>query len=185
LILATLWLGLLLGVSFLATPVKFLAPSLTLPVALNVGRQTFAVFNRVEWVLIALLAVLLIAGTRTSAAVAGFIVAAAVTSAQTFWMLPVLDARVSIIMAGGQLPPSSLHNIYLVAEVIKLLALLVLSMSMARQLAAGGRSHMQDVAAEAASHTSSSPAETLAASAPAAHLADRALNSIDRNPPCA
>lgn len=34
LLLATLWAGLLLGVSFLATPVKFLAPSLSLPVAL-------------------------------------------------------------------------------------------------------------------------------------------------------
>ena len=41
LIVATLWLGLLLGVAFLATPAKFLAPGL-LPVALDVGR-TFAV----------------------------------------------------------------------------------------------------------------------------------------------
>lgn len=37
LLLAVLWAGLLLGVSFLATPVKFLAPSLSLPVALDVG----------------------------------------------------------------------------------------------------------------------------------------------------
>src|SRR5690606_30735313 len=48
LLLAVLWTGLLLGVSFLATPVKFLAPSLSLPVALDVGRQTFMVFNWVE-----------------------------------------------------------------------------------------------------------------------------------------
>jgi hypothetical protein len=46
LIAAILWLGLLLGVSFLATPAKFLAPSLALPVALDVGRHTFAVFNK-------------------------------------------------------------------------------------------------------------------------------------------
>lgn len=51
LIAATLWLGLLLGVSFLATPAKFLAPSLTLPVALDVGRHTFFIFNKVEWLL--------------------------------------------------------------------------------------------------------------------------------------
>src|SRR5690606_9509596 len=47
------WIGALLGVSFLATPVKFLAPSLTLPVALDVGRQTFHWLNRVEIVLAA------------------------------------------------------------------------------------------------------------------------------------
>src|SRR5690606_35153067 len=40
-----LWLGLLLGVSFLATPVKFAAPTLTLAVALDVGRVTFGLFS--------------------------------------------------------------------------------------------------------------------------------------------
>lgn len=51
LMLASAWAGFLAGVSFLATPVKFLAPSLTLPVALDVGRQTFFAFNRSEIVL--------------------------------------------------------------------------------------------------------------------------------------
>src|SRR5690606_31087651 len=50
-VLSLVWLGLLLGVSFLATPVKFLAPSLTLPVALDVGRYTFTWLSRVEVVL--------------------------------------------------------------------------------------------------------------------------------------
>jgi hypothetical protein len=49
--LALFWLGLLAGVSFLATPVKFMAPSLSLPVALDVGRQTFSVFNPLELLL--------------------------------------------------------------------------------------------------------------------------------------
>jgi len=165
--LAVLWLGLLLGVSFLATPAKFLAPSLTLPVALDVGRQTFAVFNRTEWLLIVLLLALLLVGPRTPTAVGGFVVAAAVTIAQALWMLPVLDARVGIIMAGGQPPPSTLHDIYLVAEVIKLLALVALSFSMARLLAAGSRSNVQDLTAQ-----------TPAGADP---IADRALNPIDRN----
>lgn len=51
LVAATLWLGPLLGVSFLATPTKLLAPSLILPVALDVGRHTFSVFNKDEWLL--------------------------------------------------------------------------------------------------------------------------------------
>ena len=38
LVAATLWAGLLMGVSFVATPVKFLAPSLSLAVALDVDQ---------------------------------------------------------------------------------------------------------------------------------------------------
>ena len=57
-----LWLGLQIGVAFLATPTKFLAPSLSLPVALDVGRQTFYVFNKVEWVMEAVLLLMLLNG---------------------------------------------------------------------------------------------------------------------------
>jgi len=39
--LAWVWMGIVIGVSFLATPVKFTADSLTRPVALDVGRATF------------------------------------------------------------------------------------------------------------------------------------------------
>ncbi|WP_442580164.1 hypothetical protein ACSBOB_32705 [Mesorhizobium sp. ASY16-5R] len=46
--LAASWLGLLLGVSFLATPVKFRALSLDRPIALDVRRVNFAVFSKVE-----------------------------------------------------------------------------------------------------------------------------------------
>ena len=49
LILATFWAGIVIGVSFIATIAKFDAPSLTLPVALDVGRHTFAPLARIEW----------------------------------------------------------------------------------------------------------------------------------------
>lgn len=61
---ALLWTGLLLGVSFLATPVKFMAPSLTLPVALDVGRQTFMALNWLELLLSALLVPLVLLSRR-------------------------------------------------------------------------------------------------------------------------
>lgn len=51
--------------AFLATPAKFLAPSLPLAVALDVGRHTFQVYNRVELLLLmALVALGLGAGDR-------------------------------------------------------------------------------------------------------------------------
>ena len=47
------WAGLLLGVAFVATPAKFLAPSLPLAQALDVGRWTFHVLSIIEWSLVA------------------------------------------------------------------------------------------------------------------------------------
>ena len=44
---------------------------------------------------------------------------------QTVWLLPILDARAELIIQ-GQLPaPSSLHTIYVVLEVLKVIALAV------------------------------------------------------------
>ena len=56
--LLLVWAGLAVGVAFVATPAKFLAPSLSLPVALDVGRHTFAVYDRIELALVATLVVL-------------------------------------------------------------------------------------------------------------------------------
>jgi hypothetical protein len=133
--LVLLWIGTLLGVSFLATPAKFLAPSLTLPVALDVGRQTFAILNKLEW-LYSVTAFLLVAYVRRWTAVAGLGVVAFVVLTQTLWMLPALDARVGIIIAGGLPPPSRLHDLFIFAEIAKLIVLSALAVSIARQLAA-------------------------------------------------
>ena len=125
-VVALLWTGLLLGVSFLATPVKFMAPSLTLPVALDVGRQTFMVFNWLELLLSALL-VPLVLMSRRRALVLPALAAAALVLMQSLWLLPVLDARVEIILQGGTPPASSLHSWYIAAEGLKLVLLVVLA----------------------------------------------------------
>lgn len=119
LLLAVLWTGLLLGVSFLATPVKFLAPSLSLPVALDVGRQTFMVFNWVE-VALALLLVVLTVGKARRWMQATSVTIALIVAMQTIWLLPVLDARVQVIIDGSTPPSSALHMIYIAADALKL-----------------------------------------------------------------
>jgi hypothetical protein len=50
--LPILYAGILLGISFLATPIKFLVPLLTLPVALDIGRITFHALIKLEWFLV-------------------------------------------------------------------------------------------------------------------------------------
>lgn len=116
---ATLWLGMLLGVSGLATPVKFRAPSLSLPVALDVGRHTFAVFTKVEWLLAGLL---IVATWRGRLGLGIWAVSAAVTTlllVETNILLPALDQRVEMIIRGAIPEPSSLHLLYVAAESAK------------------------------------------------------------------
>jgi hypothetical protein len=134
LMLASAWAGFLVGVSFLATPVKFLAPSLTLPVALDVGRQTFLVFNRSEVVLAVVMLLLLLWGLRTRAAISLGAVLALLILTQTFWMLPVLDARVETILQGDAPAPSSLHTFYVIFECVKLALLLAIASITARTI---------------------------------------------------
>ncbi|MEM8925144.1 MAG: DUF4149 domain-containing protein [Actinomycetota bacterium] len=128
--LAFVWLGLVLGVSFLATPVKFRAPSLTRPVALDVGRTTFHAFGKVEWVASA---VLVVAAVATASSIGWPIVAlvAAVVALvvfQTAWMIPRLDVRVQTIIDGGSPPPSRLHTVYAGSEGAKALLLLAIGL---------------------------------------------------------
>jgi hypothetical protein len=135
LVAAMLWIGLLLGVSFLATPAKFLAPSLSLAVALDVGRQTFGVFNKVEWALAILLLALVLAGPKARLSIAGAVVLAVMVVVETLWLLPVLDQRVGLIIAGQQPPESSLHVVYIVLQIVKLAVLCGLAAAAARRLA--------------------------------------------------
>jgi hypothetical protein len=104
---ALLWCGILLGVSFLATPAKFLAPSLTLPVALDVGRQTFMVFNRLEWLLCVAAAPLWVLGARSRTTGVLIAIACGIVLIETFWLLPLLDARVGLVIRGQAPEPSS------------------------------------------------------------------------------
>ncbi|HDZ08236.1 MAG TPA: hypothetical protein ENH93_08700 [Pseudohongiella sp.] len=115
----------LLGVSFLATPVKFVAPSLSLPVALDVGRQTFMVFNWLE-VALGLMLVVFTVGTARRWMQATAVTIALIVAMQTIWLLPVLDARVQVILDGSTPPASVLHMIYIVADALKLTLLGIL-----------------------------------------------------------
>lgn len=123
--LLLIWAGLSIGVAFLATPAKFLAPSLSLPVALDVGRKTFQIYNQAELVLLVALTVL---GGWSKSQGRWYLILAMpglVVVAQALCLLPALDRRVSAIEAGVRhLPPSNLHWVYVAAEAVKVISLL-------------------------------------------------------------
>ncbi len=120
--LALVWAGMVLGVSFLATPAKFLAPSLPRPIALEVGRQTFRTFGHVEMVLAALLGLSAPMSPRRRVLA---LTPSLIVLGQALWLRPRLDARTLQAM-DGRTPQSSsgLHVAYVAGEAAKLVILL-------------------------------------------------------------
>ncbi|MGN7099750.1 DUF4149 domain-containing protein [Brevundimonas vancanneytii] len=127
---SALWLGMVIGVSFLATPIKFHAASLTLAVALDVGRVTFGLFSRVEWGLFALL--LAIAGTTARARSRrdlwiGVVLLLGVLMLQSLWLLPVMNERVARIIVSEAMPRTPHHLLYIALETTKAAVLAAMS----------------------------------------------------------
>ena len=123
LVVVLVWLGLVVGVSFIATPAKFLAPTLDLVVALDVGRHTFRVFAIVEAVAAIVLVGLVLLNRRIPSAV--ILGAAVVLSVllQQLWLLPILDARLETMLDGGMPDTSSLHTLYVALDGLKVMLL--------------------------------------------------------------
>jgi len=125
-VLALLWAGLVIGISFLEAPIKFSAPSVTRPIGLDVGRHVFRALNRLEWVL--WIATLVLIWTARPERRVWYCLALAWSTLflQTVWLLPLLDARAALIIAGGRPPDSTeLHVVYGLIEITKVIALTV------------------------------------------------------------
>ncbi len=123
--LALIWAGMVLGVSFLATPAKFRVKSLPRTVAAEIGRETFRIFGSIEIIPAVLLGLRAAAAPkRLLAAMPGVIVLT-----QALWLRPRLAARTRPIVQGGAPPPrSTVHLAYVACEVAKLGALLGLGL---------------------------------------------------------
>ncbi len=124
-----LWAGVTIGISMIATPVRFTALSITRPIALDVGRVVFAALNKAELaLLVALLVVVRVAGlARQWWGICAFLTL--VVLAQGVWLIPELAARTNIVISGGEPPPSYAHAIYSSLELAKIAALLFFGFS--------------------------------------------------------
>lgn len=142
--LALLWAGMIVGVSGIATPVKFSAPMLTRPVALDVGRTTFNLFGKIEFTLCVLLLLTAIVAARHPINLVAVAFVGAIVAWQAWSLIPALDAQVSRIIDGSSSPPSWQHSAYIGAEAFKIILLVFTALRALRRLrfetAAGGRS---------------------------------------------
>lgn len=114
----------MLGGSLVAAPAKFRAPSLTLEVALDVGRAQFFWLGVTEALLCGalLLSLAFLADRRWRWA----LLATGILAFQRLVLMPPLDARTLQLIAGEPAPESSLHTIYIAVEVAKFLLLVAM-----------------------------------------------------------
>jgi hypothetical protein len=118
------WLGMVLGISFLEAPLKFRAPGVTLPVGLGIGRLVFRALNTVEIFLAVALAVALVTADDTSTGtVTAGAVAVGVLAVQLVAVRPRLTRRSDLVLAGHDAPRSHGHHAYVALETVKVVAL--------------------------------------------------------------
>jgi hypothetical protein len=124
------WLGMVLAISFIETPLKFRAPGVTLQIGLGIGRLVFRALNASELALAAVvLGCFAVTPPATGAAVSA---AAAVLTllAQVLAVRPRLARRSDSVLAGEDGPRSRAHWAYVGLEIVKVIALLITGISL-------------------------------------------------------
>ena len=119
------WLGMVLAISFLETPLKFRAPEVTVPIGLGIGRVVFRGLNAAEVALAVVLVVAGVLGSATGGVVAVGAVPVVLLVVQVGVVRPALTRRSDRVLAGEDPPRSRAHYTYVGLEVAKVLALLV------------------------------------------------------------
>lgn len=129
------WLGLVVAISFIETPLKFKAPGMTHALGLGIGRLVFKVLNLVEAALAVVVILAWIFAAQNVPPVAGalLIVAMVALAAQMLVLRPAMSARTKVLAGtavtdDGGAPVqgnvgTSTHIAYIGAEVVKVLAL--------------------------------------------------------------
>lgn len=125
-----IWFGMVLAISFIEAPLKFQAPGITIPLGLGIGRLVFYVLNKAE-IFWAILLVAALWRTRDISRSMFITISAAavILLLQTVWLLPALDARAELVIAGNAPPFSNNHIVYIVFDAIKLLSLLIFGLA--------------------------------------------------------
>lgn len=125
-LLLYLWAGLVLGISFLETPLKFKAPGITTLLGVGIGKLVFNALNKIEIILfVALLLLLGVKRILESPNVYFISVLFFCLLVQSAYLLPILNERVSALMEHGIAKPNSFYHLsYIILEVVKCATLL-------------------------------------------------------------
>lgn len=128
-----IWMGLLMGISFIEAPLKFMAPGITIPLGLGIGQLVFTAMNYVEIVLFAVLVLSSVkrgVDRRFWTLIGGLGV---VLLAKVALIRPLLSKRTDAVVAGLEAGGSMTHYFYIAADgIIFVLLIMALAMSVRR-----------------------------------------------------
>lgn len=127
LLLLCLMTGVFITVSFIETPMKFQVQGITLPVALDLGKLMFGISTKIQCgaMVIILGIMILYRKNHTKYDFTAIIVLLLILILEKFWMLPVLDARATLLSAGKPVEPTKLHDYFIYAETVKAAVLIL------------------------------------------------------------
>ena len=128
LLIVGVWIGLVMGLSFIEAPLKFQAPGITTELGLGIGRLVFGALNKIELLFSTILLVMAFRewGGWASVLKISVSLVIAIVLIQSVILLPILNARVAAILAGQEVPSSWHHLGFIALEVIKLVTLFML-----------------------------------------------------------
>ena len=124
------WLGMVLAISFIETPLKFRAPGVTLQIGLGIGRLVFRALNACELALAAVVVACFAIKPPTTGIAVAAAVAVVTLLAQVLAVRPRLTRRSDAVLAGGEGPRSRAHWAYVGLEIVKVIALLIAGVSL-------------------------------------------------------
>ncbi len=121
-----IWVGMVIGISFLEAPLKFRAPNMTLSLGLGVGQIVFSALNKVEIVFSGILAFYLMLQYKGLGywIIFSLSIIILLITIQSLWLLPVLNIRVDQILSGGIVEKTHHHFYFIAAEVLKVVLLI-------------------------------------------------------------
>lgn len=122
----TLWLGFVLSISFMEAWLKFQAEGVTQIIGLNIGRLVFSALNKVELLFLIVLTVSTfktIWSDKNKIQRNILMLLISILLIQTFYLLPSLDQRATMIINGTSPSESHLHLFYVVLEIVKVVSL--------------------------------------------------------------
>lgn len=137
-----LWFGMVFAISFIEAPLKFQAPGITIPLGLGIGRLVFFALNIAEGLL--LVAMLILAFWPKTFRVAASRLWSILTLALVFVLKivvvrPPLNARTDQVLAGAEPGESPWHYIYIAADVITMVLLIVIAVQAGRAILAAAQ----------------------------------------------
>ena len=143
LIIPAIWLGLIIGISFIEAPLKFTAPGITIPLGLGIGRRVFLAMNIVEVILgiFLLLALISLWRNHRHQELANFtkmqgwtFVALGLLLVKTVIIRPLLAVHSDRVLAGTFDGGSTTHYYYIGVEALLFVVLILLLVAAMRGL---------------------------------------------------